>query len=1511
MMSCWRGVVYRMIVVGGVLAAPVFGAETLEFAAARESALARGAAWVLESPALEAGATYAVNVGLLTGGLGADESLDAVLEAPDIGAFSKRLHAGDPSFYLPFRPDTGGTASISVTRNDAGSERPVQVHAQLVRLGGPQEAARFAAAPNDSPERANPLQIGLTVEGSADDIEYLDHQEEGRAGLDWFRFEIEETCLVLFELDIPDRDVSVNIRAYRPHPEAASGVVLYEVGKDPMEVIHDREPERYSKMISRVFEPGTYYLEVNANHPRYQLRTHKYPVPPYDDPELAIEVGLRYIMDIGDAWFAQIPREGNIYRRVENMHETAMRCTACHPSVFATEPNFMAHRNGYAIPSKVNFRYVIERIYNSIAPFYGPDELYWQRFIAIPLQSHGKQGGALMDFERQISGRETPIVERFGPLPRMAWLDRDVLPDDEANGVVPADSAFGFAWRDWRVLEDVHRRTGEPSYRDAADNIERIVASEETYARVENLQDRMHLVLALNYFGRDYYRERIDAEIETLFALQNEDGGWHEEGEPGGASAVYATGQMLHTLMETGLRPEKDPRIARGLEWLLTQQQDFGAWFQPTTHENFRTPMRESRYALIALAQGYPKGAPLQGLGNLDGGQARVPDLDTPPGEAMLLLENIMEAPGGEQAALAAAAIPFLERPEPPVRAAAASLLGRIGREESVGPLLPLLGDPSKLVWREAAWALRQLGNRGHAVDALRAALTSDDVLIRRGAARAFAYQFQEMDRHLDIPRSFMALAGDPDLLTRLQALRTLRQWWYRSDDMDLRAEIIATFIERMGAPGEHPIIRTNLAQNMYILMDENQTGGVSMQRNIRDFPPERAEAVLEGRRWVEEHILLKPVLTAIAEGSPLQREALLESFDGSFFKGRTYARYPYNQIDVGNDREFSFMYEPDEDLLLGTIGALIQDEPRPAQRRRGIQLSSFFRMPVHIAEPALTSALLENMRADDEALRDTAREVVREDLVLHAPDDAGIVHALTAAIHGAEPELRAAVLQAISRSPGALRQVPVRSTLHELADRLTFTGEPSADLLPFVDTDLLRDAQALDVLALSWEALREAPASARIPVVEMLAKRAWQAEPGEQSLSILQQAATDRDTAVRERVFAVLPEFDALRRGPEAVPILYAGLSDESPAIRVQALQFARENDAVWEQIDVHEYVLRLLLDADPRIRRAALEAVAERRLLEVEARYAPRLKAVMDGDEELREQAETALQLAGYVPADVHADAAIAALRQPDLLYFRDRVNHLFYVQGADANACASCHATHTILGLAEAPRDGRPLSDDDVIANYRSMLRVINTVDPEESLVLRKPRSPFGTGNAAADSPTGITHVGGIRWEEDTADEAYQTILAFIRTAQDPPPEAALTVSASSYSPDHPPALVADSDPETYWHTEFIGAMPGHPHDLVIALDSPRSIAGVICTPRADDDEGRVRDYEIYLSDDGETWGEPVATGAWPNDPQAKTVFLDPQTAQYLRIRGLSEVKDKPYMSMATVELLYPRE
>jgi hypothetical protein len=196
-------------------------------------------------------------------------------------------------------------------------------------------------------------------------------------------------------------------------------------------------------------------------------------------------------------------------------------------------------------------------------------------------------------------------------------------------------------------------------------------------------------------------------------------------------------------------------------------------------------------------------------------------------------------------------------------------------------------------------------------------------------------------------------------------------------------------------------------------------------------------------------------------------------------------------------------------------------------------------------------------------------------------------------------------------------------------------------------------------------------------------------------------------------------------------------------------------------------------------------------------------------------------------------------------------------------------------------------------------------VNLGEPESSLILRKPRSPQGQGGAEPSSSTGLTHMGGPRWDS-TEHPAYRAILGWIRQASEAAsaPDAGAQLSADSYSPGYGPERAGDGDPATIWHTEFVGNTPGYPHELVVDLGSVRRAEGLLYVPRQDSPNGRVRDYEVRLSTDRKTWSDPVARGRWENDPTYKYVALPSSPARYIQLRGLSEVEGRPVMSAAEV-------
>jgi len=1446
---------------------------------------------------LEAGGTYRATV-TLEGVVALGSQARVVLTAPGGFERTKTLNPGDTDVFWSFRPVEAGDGTLAVIA-DAGNPAPLRVRVDWGRrvMETDDDRAAIEAEPNDSWRTSNRLILGRPVYGSSDDVDDLDNPDEGRSGLDWFRFEVPAgpPVLAFFHLELLDRDVSANLRVYRLNATGDEAEV-YEEGKDPTEVIHDRERERYSTHLSRTFGPGTYYVQVNANHPDYVLRTRTSPVPPFaNDPRQAVDVGLQYLLEAGDAWFAQIPREGNRFARSSNLHDTAVRCTACHASTYPVEAALVGQAQGYPIRAKQSLLYLTDRLANSPTPLYGGDGLFWQRFIAIPLQAQGKQGGVLLDFARQVDGRDAASVDRFGPFLRAAWQGRWELPGDEMNGVVPLDSKFGAAWRDWRVLTEMTARTGRVAYASAADAIADVLADPATDTQVETLQDRMHRLHAWTVIDPERFAPRIKLEADALLQLQNPDGGWHELGQPSRPSAVYATGQMAWTLMRAGI-PRDDPRIGRALGLLLDRQQPFGGWFETSTHENFRTPMRETRYALEALAVGFPRAdQPLQSWGNRDDGAPHLPrrgslvaTLDD--------LDNLWDISPADQPRFAAGLIPLLDEPDPIVRSRAAAALGRLGDPSAVEALARRLGDSSKIVTRSAAWSLRKLGNRGIGVEAIRQALRSLDPATRRGAVRIFAQQFSGMDTRIDLADGLIALTDDPDLRTRLEAIRSLRQWFYRTADIGLQRRIVAAYLARMAVPEEPGGGRARGGGGLDML-DENLGGGVSLARTLAILPERFRQQALRGREAVERDVLLGPILTSLESGNALQKEALIRSFDGSFFRGRFSARRPTGMIDVGNDREFGFLYEPPADLVDRVFASLLAAPDLSAEARAGaIRLASFFLATERTSQPAIQSAVLGGLLDPDEVVRAAAREVVGRDLSLLGADaDPARVASIRRALDAADPERRA-IVAALAREPALLDVPEIRA---DLRSQLAADGRADA-LAPVLRSPAFSDAEVLRAAARAWPRSRE-PADRLAWLDAVLGRPALinRADPAPEVVTLFRLAGRDPAGAVRERALEAVGASPSLRSSRAGDALLLATLADDTPSTRRLALDLAGDRAGFWTRPEAVERLLARLVDADAAIRDRALAIVGRHDLARLDPAIARRVKSLAH-DPALRNRVETMLQAQGLDPDRVEADVRLGRPRLLSLATFRERINPLFSQPGEDGVSCVGCHANQNVFRVV-----GAGVAAGDALAiNYQSTLKALNLGDPESSLLFRKPRSPRGAGDREGISPTGLTHNGGPRWEAD--HPAYGALRAWIAEAEADHP--GLKISADGYRPKFEPNLARDGDLDTAWQTETEGALPGYPHELVVDLGATRQVHGLLAVPRQAGSDGRVARFEVSLSRDGTTWGDPAARGTWPDDPGFRYVPLA-GPARFVRLRGLSEVGGGPTMTLAELVIDAP--
>ena len=65
------------------------------------------------------------------------------------------------------------------------------------------------------------------------------------------------------------------------------------------------------------------------------------------------------------------------------------------------------------------------------------------------------------------------------------------------------------------------------------------------------------------------------------------------------------------------------------------------------------------------------------------------------------------------------------------------------------------------------------------------------------------------------------------------------------------------------------------------------------------------------------------------------------------------------------------------------------------------------------------------------------------------------------------------------------------------------------------------------------------------------------------------------------------------------------------------------------------------------------------------------------------------------------------------------------------------------------------------------------------------------------------------------------------------------------------------------------------------------------------------GMVKAYEVYLSTDGKTWGQPVATGEFTNTTAMQVAKLKtPTVGRYLKLVAKSEINGKAWTSAAEI-------
>ena len=128
----------------------------------------------------------------------------------------------------------------------------------------------------------------------------------------------------------------------------------------------------------------------------------------------------------------------------------------------------------------------------------------------------------------------------------------------------------------------------------------------------------------------------------------------------------------------------------------------------------------------------------------------------------------------------------------------------------------------------------------------------------------------------------------------------------------------------------------------------------------------------------------------------------------------------------------------------------------------------------------------------------------------------------------------------------------------------------------------------------------------------------------------------------------------------------------------------------------------------------------------------------------------------------------------------------------------------------------------------------------------------------------------------------------------------------VSADSQHGGNEARLAFDGNNSTFWHTEYEGSEPSCPHTLIVDMGIPYWVTAFTYLARQDGNQnGMVKAYEVYLSNDGKTWGTPVVSGEFKNTTALQVAKLKTTTmGRYIKFVAKSEINGRAWTSAAEI-------
>lgn len=1322
---------------------------------------------------------------------------------------TKYLHAQDLDFYLTMRPRLKGVTSAEL-KAGAGETLPaVEVSFERMSAASSQ-AAVIAAEPDGTPDTAQPFEFGQIIFGGADDRPYAPAPGQDRyaalvAGFQWFRFTFHgaQPRLAYFVLDVTDREVPFDVDVFTKGETGA--IEPYTKGASIYQIEATQNYPGLYKFRTRILEPGaTYYLRIDANHPSFQLHTFDYPVPPYTDPHQAVRTGMDFLVNMGDSWLSNTPRRGAVALRTTMNHGDTKQCIACHPTQFTTRGYLTAVSHGYAPTQRPALEFITDRIYNNQRPLYGEPGADWVRVIysartvasRLPLIEHLYETNVTHD-EPRVKNFEIP----YGKYLQIHYKDRAKMPGDETDGCEPDVSTFEIASQSWDTFNMLYEQTHDAQWQASRDTVERLAVAYEP----KNMIDLDWKIQFLATIGREKYTAELQQLIDELYSHEEPNGMWGYSFDKNAKPADFISYNAVYALALAGRRPEADPKLALAIQTMLKAQRPEGSWEGDPVYQGFNTPFRATQFAVMALSTLYPgpdtKASPEKRWGDA---------FPAPP--AKLTTDNLPEllsqldmfwdpAPA---ATLKQIREVLGRNRQPLAREAAARALGHMADASSIKALVEALGDPSKMVQRTSAWALRMILERRPEVapegrEELTAALASPDARVRWGATQLFNQHFKYVTGDATLRAALERDVDDPAPAVRLNASKGLWQWSYWSaDDRAASDSILEKLATRLNTETD-ATVRRAIHESIYDILDEN-TGYLEAWVRAAGTDDDQAR-IREGYEAVarDQAVTLAKVLRS---ATPLGREGILESLWDFHIRHYSLPELKKGQVSVALPAVFTkyvsgvpelhvpgYEYPPYRD----TADFHYDVHNGFFQTRVGndSDLIHFFQS----SGPALEDALIACLTGSDSTMK---IEVLKAGSTLSGAGDARFAKAALNLALDPDKEVRETVAYVYQNGQRGILNINTPAqpdpglvrTISEILDQGDLNAQNTVlPLLAALPTDsawtkqpqvvaslrtLLerkpRPANYAEALtaAASFPGLMQEP-SIRVQVTDGVK------DPDHDVQRAAIQIALERLVNVQEAASTaqVLSQLGSSQRSvfidlvddPKFL-VNHLGVSGGALSQDQNYFLGKRVGNRPVDLLDhpvVFEAVMASLQDSDANVRAGALDLLRKSRGIDKR----PEFHSAM---ERMREDPNPRLRLiANNVIGGKRLSEALADVKPGSVLdfnYFVTKVEPILATPGADGKACVMCHASHVIFKLRPPNAEGQ-FSPQDSEDNYKYAMRVVDIADPAHSLMLIKPTRPTdAAGNVAVYL---ATHNGGQRWPGNESSWQYKTILSWVRGAK----------------------------------------------------------------------------------------------------------------------------------------------